>query len=431
MDNLEPVVRFAEVKFHGRKIPKQDFRNLSVHHLMLRLALTAAFFVFVSFVSCQNWEEVTPFPGSARDDGVAFSINGLGYAGTGRDLGFSYTNDFYSFDPATEEWSPIAPLPAAGRQYCGRFSIADTGYVVCGISPEGYLNELWAYHPDTDTWTQKSSYPGKARSSPIAFAIAGKAYVGTGRNGDTYFDDFWEYDPATDGWSPINNFPGGKRFEALGMAIGAFGYAGLGRLQSDTITNDWWQFNPESGEWNQKVNFPGATRYYAIESAMNGRGMVAGGQDENLTYRNEAYSYNPIDDSWTALPPLPFGGTKGTFAFSVNSDFFIGTGINSQNVRQNRLYKMEVRASQELNFTIYPNPFQNALRVSSSASQIRKARIYSINGSIVLEKFLPVPTQLITLYLSTLADNIYFIELEWENGKTTRSKILKVGDLSK
>ncbi|HKK40731.1 MAG TPA: kelch repeat-containing protein, partial [Cryomorphaceae bacterium] len=127
---------------------------------MLRFIFTQVFLLICFLAHCQTWTEIAPFLGSGRDDGVAFSIKGKGYAGTGREVGFALTNDFFAYDPTSDTWSEVAPLPSQPRQYCGGFTIADTGYVVCGFGQTGYLNELWAYHPATDTWTQKASFPG-------------------------------------------------------------------------------------------------------------------------------------------------------------------------------------------------------------------------------------------------------------------------------
>ena len=49
----------------------------------------------------QTWEQITDFSGAERDDGVCFTLGDKAYCGTGMDLGFAVTNDFYAFDFST------------------------------------------------------------------------------------------------------------------------------------------------------------------------------------------------------------------------------------------------------------------------------------------------------------------------------------------
>src|SRR5436189_985307 len=77
----------------------------------------------------QTWTQLPDFPGTARDDAASFSIGGKVYVGTGMDVGFSLTNDWYAFDTWTETWDVTSPLPGTSRQYCSGFSINDFGYL--------------------------------------------------------------------------------------------------------------------------------------------------------------------------------------------------------------------------------------------------------------------------------------------------------------
>ena len=124
--------------------------------------------ILISGSCIAQWTQLTDLPGTARDDAASFAIDGRIYVGTGREVGFGYTNDWFCYEPSTESWSTISSMPTEGRQYCTTFTIADTGYVFGGTGPGGANNELWAYHPETDIWEQKASLPGEGR-----FACAG------------------------------------------------------------------------------------------------------------------------------------------------------------------------------------------------------------------------------------------------------------------
>ncbi|MEM9052213.1 MAG: kelch repeat-containing protein [Bacteroidota bacterium] len=391
---------------------------------MSRPTSTFIFFFLASILNAQ-WQESAVFIGTARDDGVGFSIDGKGYAGSGREVGFGFTNDFFEYDPETNEWTEVASLPSVARQYCGRFSIADTAYVVCGVSPDSYLNELWAYQPNSDEWVQKAPFPGEPRSSPIAFAINGNAYVGTGRNATEYFGDMWEYDPQTNQWNRIDDFPGGDRFESLGMTIGGFAYAGIGRLEDRTFADDWWKFNPDNLEWTRMNDFPGDIRYYGIEGSNNKVGIIAGGQNAGDEFLNESYQYDPLKDSWTRLDNLPLDGIRGCFGFVVDNQFYLGTGLDENFDRRSEIYRIQLETSEDLEYQIYPNPFESIVKIFSSTHDLEAYCIYNLNGQELQKTKLVAPTSTIDIFVRGSNSEMLILEIEWTNGEITRDKILR------
>lgn len=391
---------------------------------MLRFILVQAFLLFYFVAHGQWWTELSSFLGSERDDGVAFSINGYGYAGTGREVGFALTNDFFAYNAETDTWTQVASIPSEPRQYCGRFTIADTGYVVCGFGESGYLNELWAYHPASDTWTQKASFPGQPRSSPVAFSLDENAYVGTGRNGDEYFADFWKYDPIDDEWSQINDFPGGRRFEAIGMNIGTFGYAGLGRLQDNSFANDWWQFNPKDGVWTRRTDFPDETRYYAVEFTLGGRGFIAAGQDQNLDYLNQVYEYNSFDDKWKQAAEIPAVPFKGAFAFSIGNAAFVGSGITSADVRLDKMYRLDLPVAVS-RLIVYPNPAVDHIFFSWEGESPQRIDIFDGHGRLISSSIL-ANQKSHRQSLASFSLGGYVANFTWPDGKELSKTFIKV-----
>ena len=75
------------------------------------LFLSLAFLSLDFHLVAQNWQQISDFPGEARDDGAQFTINGIHYVGTGRGTDFSCKGDFYAFDPLSGNWMAIASLP--------------------------------------------------------------------------------------------------------------------------------------------------------------------------------------------------------------------------------------------------------------------------------------------------------------------------------
>ena len=65
-----------------------------------------------------QWEQLPDFPGTPRDDAAAFSIGCHTYVGTGMQVGWSLTNDWWRYDNWNQLWEAAPALPATPRQYC-------------------------------------------------------------------------------------------------------------------------------------------------------------------------------------------------------------------------------------------------------------------------------------------------------------------------
>ena len=162
--------------------------------------LAPALLLFALSVSAQTWTQLPDFPGNARDDAATFTIGNRIYVGTGMDVGFQLTNDWWCFDTQTELWSPIAAMPTTSRQYGTAFTIADTGYVFGGVDVSGALDQLWAYYPEQDAWEQKASIPAEARYACVAVTgFYTNAIVATGMLASgSPTNEAWKYQAVTD-----------------------------------------------------------------------------------------------------------------------------------------------------------------------------------------------------------------------------------------
>ncbi|MEO1654793.1 MAG: kelch repeat-containing protein, partial [Bacteroidota bacterium] len=153
-----------------------------------------------------QWIAKSDFPGISRSQGVGFSIDGLGYVGTGNATGGSSFKDFWKYDPQSDTWTQVADLGGSERNEAVGFALLGKGYVATGITTDNhFLNDLWAYDPITNSWEQKAALPGSPRIGAFAFVLGDKAYVGTGAIGNglspsSNLKDLWEYDPRLDLW---------------------------------------------------------------------------------------------------------------------------------------------------------------------------------------------------------------------------------------
>src|SRR5882672_7516282 len=116
--------------------------------------LASLLLVTAHSLCAQLWEQLPDFPGTARDDAASFTLGTDVYVGTGMEVGWGLTNDWWRFDGEEHQWEQITSLPATPRQYCTTFTIGSKGYVFGGLDANGPLNELWVYDPLADSWSQ-------------------------------------------------------------------------------------------------------------------------------------------------------------------------------------------------------------------------------------------------------------------------------------
>ena len=198
-----------------------------------------------------TWSAKTSLPTiNGREGAVGFSLNGLGYVGTGyNNNGATGTllADFWAYDPGANAWSQKADVPGGGREFAVGFGLNGLGYVGKGFNgiTGTYLADFWAYDPGANAWSRKADVPGGGRLWSVGFGLNGLGYVGTGHvpSGSSSTADFWAYDPVTNAWSRKADVPGGGRGFAVGFGLGTQGYVGMGYIAGVGYAADFWAYS--------------------------------------------------------------------------------------------------------------------------------------------------------------------------------------------
>lgn len=179
-----------------------------------------------------TWQRKADFTGSKRVNAVGFSAGGKGYVGSGDD-GTKELNDFYSYNPATNSWHEVAPIPGK-RTMAYAFVINNNAYVGGGQADDMGLLDMYMYNISTGTWTSKNAIPDYTYTNLNAsFSLNGKGYVGLGydvnRHPKLYStNQAFEYDPHSDSWRRLPEVGPDSRSCGIGFAAGNAGYFGLG-----------------------------------------------------------------------------------------------------------------------------------------------------------------------------------------------------------
>lgn len=340
----------------------------------MRFVVLAPLFFAIPLVA-QTWTQLPDFPGTARDDAAAFNIQDNLYVGTGREVGFGLTNDWWRFNTATETWSQIASLPASPRQYCAAFTVYDTAYVFGGQDDNGALAELWAYYPLQDQWLQKASLPAEARSACAASEGWGYGIVATGMlaSGEPT-NEAWRYWPVQDEWEALNPVPGPARHRAAGMP----GFNGVvvagGADSAFAPLADAWSFATwfETGEWYPAPALPEARAW--LHGASNDLVLLLGGQSEPGVLHANCWKQG--NTGWEALPDFGGGPRKGLVVLGQqespwNYNCYAGLGIDSANVRKKDWWKLDVALAIDEHAAsfigIFPNPAKNWVKLKFPA----------------------------------------------------------------
>jgi N-acetylneuraminic acid mutarotase len=162
--------------------------------------------------------------GRERGAAVAGVIGGRVYiAGGFRNLAASDLVDVY--EPVTNTWSALAPLPAARDHACGGVVGAELmfagGRTVQTNSPRP---DVWSYYPGSNTWTTRASMP-TARGGMGCGVIDGILYTAGGEGNPAapsgVFPDVEAYTVALDTWTELADMPNPKHGVAGAVWDGA------------------------------------------------------------------------------------------------------------------------------------------------------------------------------------------------------------------
>jgi len=287
------------------------------------------------------WKKGAPFP-EADEELYGVPLNGklyvIGGWGDGKARGANY-----EYDAATDRWTKKAPMPRPahhaalaavnGRIYVfGGFVAPATTAIPLGAAWEP-IADAWEFNPATDSWKPIAPLPDK-RGSAIAAAVDGKIYViggATTMEGakEPFFTAFGParvlgtnqvYDPATNKWETRNPMSVPRNHAFGGVVNGKIyvigGRTGHAFILSATNTDVVEEYDPASNMWSlPKERMPTARSGGA--SGSDGRRIYVAGGEVTTTELVGAFraveAYDPVTNTWMTLPsmPMPRHGVAG------------------------------------------------------------------------------------------------------------------------
>jgi len=293
-----------------------------------------------------SWDQLDVFPGPRRSHSVGFSAGGFGYVGTGWDGDETDMRDFWRYNPNSDEWTEVAPLPdlARSRRGATAFSLSvggkEYGYVGFGFH-EGnfdrlYLLDIWRFDPDGQTvvngetfdgsWTRVAEYGGShKREGASAFVIDNKAYICCGKSNNTTVSEFWKFDPdgaAREGkqlWTKLrtmndvnpdedydDDYPGLPRAYGVAYVVTTGGqlrgHIVGGDVSSGNASKNW-EYDHDDDLWTQRTSFFNHRNTQSREGMVSfsfpntGRAFVGLGK-RGTEYCDDMWEFFPLEDDY-------------------------------------------------------------------------------------------------------------------------------------
>lgn len=153
----------------------------------------------------KEWTQRADMP-TRRSGGVAAVIDDKIYVAGGRP---SRGHDFAAYDPATDTWTELPDLPT-DRNHTAGAAIDGRMYIVGGRFGAGFssamTNALEVYDPVTNEWSSLAPMP-TVRGGLNAVAANGCLHVFGGEGSRGMFGQHEVYDPYEDKWYSLEDMP--------------------------------------------------------------------------------------------------------------------------------------------------------------------------------------------------------------------------------
>ena len=285
--------------------------------------------------------------GGFMDSDGTFAYEGGGYSFSAGGT----INQFGKFNPATNTWTPLAPVPdLANAEASGVYAPnVNKLFVFGGDNPTTgtVVNTTRIYNIATNTWSTGTPMPD-VRAFMGSGHFNGKIYLVGGYttgNVDPSFGQVWEYDPVANTFNTSRmSMPATLGGPGFGIINGHIYIAG-GRNLANTNLNTLYDYDIAANTWTGRANMPSGVNVPG-SAVIAGKLWVFGGGNPflgsgtsptsgktgvrawlkrifNPDTTNALQVYDPATDSWTSGPTLnqqrsfPAGTHVGNTAVAV------------------------------------------------------------------------------------------------------------------
>jgi N-acetylneuraminic acid mutarotase len=320
------------------------------------------------------WVLGAPFP-EASEEVLGATAGGKLYVFAGLAPGWKPKAMVFEYDPASNQWAKKRPMRLASHHVAfttlnnkiyafGGFTFPDSGAPAWNPT-----NSAWEYDPATDEWKELAPMPTK-RGAASAGVANGKIYVTGGANSlpgvtengihparpHNVMPTVEEYDPATNSWKTVRSLllP---RNHHVAVGVGDKVYVIGGRVGSAFISGTSnnvdlvEMYDPAADLWLPRARMP--TARSAIGAGVyNNNILVAGGEGQDqrfLAAFKAVEAYDTALNRWQVLPSMARPrhglavGAIGNRLYAVSGDGqSAGNGIEHSAVPYNEVLALDL-----------------------------------------------------------------------------------------
>lgn len=273
----------------------------------------------------------------AAHDGMLYAFGGWRNSSPGEIA----VNTVERYDPATDQWTYLTPLPTA-RRWAAAAVVDGVIYVIGGLGGPccGTMSVVEAYDPATDTWTTKApmlrdrAQFGVGIHNGIIYALGGWSPLGASETATVE-----AYDPVTNTWTPRTPMPMRRSGHAVATALGKFYVVG-GEFES--LPNEQgptFEYDPATDTWATRAALP-TRRVFLGAAAVGGIVYaVAGRQRAGGCCFATIEAYDPITDTWSTKSSLNIGRWAPGVGALNGAVYVVGGVLHTQDVPQLEVYR--------------------------------------------------------------------------------------------
>jgi N-acetylneuraminic acid mutarotase len=320
------------------------------------------------------WFQGAPFP-EASEEVLGATAGGKLYVFAGLAPGWKPKAMVFEYDPASNQWTKKRPMRLASH-HVAFTSLNDKIYAFGGFTypdsgPPAWspVNNAWQYDPATDEWKELAPMPTR-RGAAAAGVANGKIYVTGGANSlpgvtengihparpHNVMPTVEEYDPAANTWKAVRPLllP---RNHHVAVGVGGKVYVIGGRVGSAFISGTSnnvdlvEMYDPATDLWMPRTRMPTARSAIAA-GVYNNQILVAGGEGQDqrfLAAFKAVEAFDPVLNRWQVLPSMPHprhgiaAGAIGNRFYTVSGDGqSAGNGIDHSAVPFNEILQVDL-----------------------------------------------------------------------------------------
>jgi hypothetical protein len=398
-----------------------------------------------------DWIQCASLPSPEECQATAYDSDNdriYSFGGT-PDGGYNYTNYTYQYDPTTDTWQTMTPMPYA-IDWIDASYVSGNFYIFGGFDGGSPYSYNLIYNVAGDSWSNGASMPIARMAAGQVVYNDSLIYMLGGYNGSGPSTNVQVYNVYTDSWTTGTALPTSDMMQGVAMTgdtmwlVGGYNGSAYSTLYYGVI-------NPSSCEtitWSTGSALPVPNFNNGATQLIRGGGWylyIVGGFENASSATAHAWEYDVAADTWNALPDYPMTITRNDFLIGReghNEIYVVGGDPDGNWTATDQVWKLPwvdpgvaEKPNQSNNTSTFGfasnfrNPVNGDAMISYVITRVSKVSLKVYDGSGRLVSTLVNDTQnpgtkTVTWNAQNLANGVYFVRLEAEGKVDNRKMIL-------